>query len=263
MVGEYRDVTWRQGDIFVLPDGDRTIGIVISHDCDICADPEIEPCIEWIPISIDEKVKGELTLGKNPRVLQTRLDGSSGLLIAKMQAPDKRIIGKPDFVEEATRWHGQLLPAELTVFRRWLSARYSRSAFPNAFEDSMRKIQGRIDKLASKKGAGIRGLYFDLDDNTMQERRSVDGPYELGIYVVYPPETPETDAIDFCKQLKDIFDDTFFDGLAWQEIHLLSCDQFSEDVFPLSLALNTKTWRVDHRSLGGIPASQCAPEPDR
>lgn len=261
MVGEYRNSDWRQGDIFVLPDAEQTAGILISHDCDICADLDTEPYIEWIPLALTQEVAGSQALGKNPRTLQVRLNALPQLAV--MHAKDKKILGKSDFMERARREARQLLPAELTILRRWLSARYSRSAFPNAFEQSMRKVQGKIDKLSDKKGSGIRALYFDLDDNTMQERIEADGPYELGIYVIYPSETPEVDVIDFRDKLQGIFEEQFFDGKDWKEIQLIDCTHASEDNFPHSLALNTKTWRVDHRSLGGVPSSQLAPEPDR
>jgi hypothetical protein len=264
MAGEHRDTEWRQGAVFSLQGECGSIGIVISHDCDICADEDVEPCIEWIPLSVDKEMQGSLTLGKNPRLLQTILYADdSSLRTANLDAREKRLVSKAEFMRSAKLFDWQLSLSGLSVFRRWLSARYSRSAFPNKFEELMRRIQEKIDKLSDKRGKGVRGLYFDLDDNALIERDLEDGPYELGVYVVYPPETAIEEANNFAKDLRTLFEAEFLHDLEWHDIHLLFCNALCEDVFPLSIALNTKTWRVDHRSLAGIPSQQYAPEPDR
>jgi len=124
--------------------------------------------------------------------------------------------------------------------------------------DSIRK---RIDELSKKSGAGIRALYFDVDDGHMTERTGDDEPYELLIYVVYTLAEIAEDAVKFAEKLKAIFEKQFCKEGVWQRIELISCDAVCEDEFPLLLANATKTWRVDHRSLSG--SGDVLPEPDR
>lgn len=270
MPGKYRDTTWRQGTIFHVPAQNGSaelLGAIASHDCDICADADVEPCIEYVEVDLNGDEKGSLTLGKNPRHLQAKIyDDTERAIRADFDIRRRSFIGKSSFFSEAMRFSHQLQDRDVTVLRRWLAGRYGRSAFPNAFEKLMGgRIQKRIDHLSNKKGKDIRGLYFDLDDNRLIERHEGDDPYELAIYVVYPPDTDDADAEDFAKVIGEVFKAEFFDEMtsSWTGIQLISCNEISEDVFTLSLALSTKTWRVDHRSYGGLPATGIYPEPDR
>lgn len=253
MSGEYRDSPWRQGDAFALRDasGIDRLCIIASHDCDICADGDIEPTIEWLPLDLIEKLDGSTTYGKNPRKLHVALEQRGEVEICvQMDVRCREQLAKPDFFERASLHRAQPSDRDRTVFRRWLSARYFRSAFANEFEVQMTRVAQKIDALAKKKGETIRGLYFDVDDNTTLERKLGEDPYGLAIYVVYPPDTEDTVALEFAVSLGSIFTKEFLEGDTgiWQGIQLLSCDAISEDVMPLSLALSTKPWRVDHRS---------------
>jgi hypothetical protein len=268
MTGEHRDTTWRQGAVFTLPNeqGDDVLGVIATHDCDICADSSIEPSLEYIPAIPADKLDGNLTFGKHPRTLHvTVINDNNGEQIVELDVRARLAIDKNAFFNRAAFYSHQLQSRDVVVFRRWLSARYGRSAFANAFEDQMRRVTGRIDRLAQNRGTGIRALYFDVDENQLMERSAADAPYELAIYVVYPSDTRDEDAESFATALADIFKNEFLDlaTATWSGIELLSCDPIAEDVFPLVLHLSTKPWRVDHRSYKGLPEKGLYPEPDR
>jgi hypothetical protein len=270
MIGEHRDTAWRQGLIFHVPAKDgapEIFGVIVSHDCDICADADVEPCIEYVKADLKGESNGSLTFGKNPRRLQAQVYNNSGEAInADFDIRKRTFMMKSSFFAGAIRFSHQLQERDVTVLQRWLAARYGRSAFPNAFEKLMGKhVQERIDRLSEKKGKSIRGLYFDLDDNRLIEREEGGDPYELVIYIVYPPDTDDTEAEGFAKAIGEVFKAAFFEEKTarWSGIQLVSCDAVSEDIFTLSLALSTKTWRVDHRSYKGSPAACIYPEPDR
>jgi len=270
MPSENRNVTWRQGDIFTIPAKEgllALLGVIASHDCDICAEDDVEPIVEILQVRIVDTEEGSLTLGKNPRRLHATIyiDGTNAINV-ELDIRTRDLLAKREFLSEAEKYSHQLDRGSVRVFQRWLAGRYGRSAFPNAFEGWMRgKVQEKIDRLSDKRGHGIRALYFDLDENQMIERSESDDPYELAIYVVYPGSTDDDEAKAFAHALSEIFKNAFFDKAKeiWARIHLLSCDQFPEDVFPLALANSAKSWRVDHRSYGGSPASSVQPEPDR
>jgi len=256
--------------IFCLPAEDvrpAIFGAVISHDCDICANNEIEPTVEYVAVDLNVDEDGSLTLGKNPRRLQTQIYSDNAEAInAHLDIRQRGAIEKSLFFSEAVSFSHQLQGRDVTVLKRWLAGRYGRSAFPNAFERLMRgRVQKRIDRLSNKRGKHIRGLYFDLDDNRLVERSEDDDPYELVIYIVYRPDSDDVEAADFAEAIYGIFKSEFFDEerCSWTGIQLSSCDAVSEDNFALSLAMSTKTWREDHRSYGGLPAVGIYPEPDR
>ena len=71
-MGEWsRETHWRQGS--VLPDDaskalelshpespERTFVVVISHDCDLAADPDREPLVELVPKHFNYETNGQL-----------------------------------------------------------------------------------------------------------------------------------------------------------------------------------------------------------
>jgi hypothetical protein len=239
------------------------MGIIASHDCDLCADLEIEAVIEYVPLGLIDALNGSMTLGKNARRLHAQIiDGDQQKQVVELDIRKRATIPKDNFVEQAKTYAYQLAPQEVVVFRRWLSARYARSAFANAFEVQMDRVRDRIDRLAKTHGSPIRAMYFDVDDNQLVERSEADGPYALAIYVIYPPATADDEAVAFAKRLAQIFSKEFCDTAtkAWTGIELTSCDAISEDVFPLALALSTKPWRVDHRSYSGQQGANLYPD---
>lgn len=270
MSDENRNTTWRQGALFLLPGAqgqDDRLGVIASHDCDLCADDEVEPQVEYLLVELDGEKNGNFMLGKNVRVLQAVARSAHGTeRLVTISVHRRAFIEKRDFYVRAIWLPQQLDDGNVIVFRRWLTARYGRSAFPNAFENLMRgKVENKIGELSKQKGEVIRGLYFDLDDNHLRERGAEDGPYELRIYVVYPPDTLDSDATLFAQRLDDILRKAFYDESknSWSGVELISCDALSEDAFSLFMANNTKTWRVDHRSYTGAPEFSLFPEPDR
>jgi len=167
MTDENRDTPWRQGTLFVLPDADGQrdlIGVIASHDCDLCADDDVEPEVEWIQAELDVGKNGNLTFGKNARLLQATARGHDGTeQLVTLSIRRRAFFGKREFYARARPFPHQFDDRDVIVFRRWLAARYGRSAFPNAFEDLMRgKVEGKIDELSKKKGEGIRALYVRI-----------------------------------------------------------------------------------------------------
>jgi len=265
MTDEYRDIAWRQGAVFTFANGAGTgeMGVIASHDCDLCADLEVESAIEFVPLSLIGALNGSMTLGKNARRLHVHIvDDNQQQQIAELDIRKRAIIPKDGFVQSAEAYPYQLAPQEVVVFRRWLSARYARSAFANAFEVQMDRVRNRIDNLARTHGLPIRAMYFDVDDNQLVERSDADEPYALAIYAVYPPATADAEAAQFATRLAQIFSKEFCNPTTkvWTGIELTSCDAISEDVFPLALALSTKPWRVDHRSYRGQQAADLYPD---
>ena len=223
----------------------------------------METFIEYVPLCLIGALNGSMTLGKNARRLHIQIvaDQQQQQMV-ELDIRKRASIRKDDFVQSTRAHSHQLLPEEVVVFRRWLSARYARSAFANAFEVQMDRVRERIDRLAKTHGLHIRAMYFDVDDNQLIERSAADEPYALAIYAVYPPATADDDTAQFATRLAQIFSKEFCNPVTkvWAGIELISCDAISEDVFPLSLALSTKSWRVDHRSYKGQQGADLYPD---
>jgi len=208
MAGEYRGSTWRQGAVFRYQDtvGNKQLGVIATHDCDICADLEVEPVVEYLQASPIVASNGSMTFGKNARRLHVSIfDGRKREQAVALDVRERASMPKDDFVQRAEPYEYQLASQDVVVFRRWLSARYSRSAFANAFEVQMDRVRERIDRLAKTHGHRIRAMYFDVDDNQLVERGKGEEPYALAIYVVYPPDANDAEAQNFATRLKQIF----------------------------------------------------------
>jgi len=268
MPSDNRTIEWRQGDVFSRLDehSEEIVGIVISHDCDICASDEQEPSIEWIDVTFLQKVDGSRTFGKNPRILHLEATSGDAPLSIEVSIQTRKLLDKQIFFSSAARHASKLGQNEVRVLRRWLAARYSRSAFPNSFELALSKtkVVAKLDQLAKQKGAGIRALYFDLDDNELVERAPTDDPYDLRIYVVYPPSTADDEGEKFSIAVHDVFKKAFLNEQtqSWELVRLTSCDAVSENEFPFALSLSTKPWRLDYRSLAGESLAAYLPEPN-
>jgi hypothetical protein len=257
-----------QGTVVCLTDPEQKtelVGVVVSHDCDICASSKVEPYIEVVQADFTKKQDGNLTFGKNPRILQLEIRAekeSKELVTFDIRSLIR--VQKESFFHNAKPYRCQLISRDIVVLRRWMAARYGRSAFPGAFEDLLRNsVFDKLEKLASAKGKNIRALYFDLDNNQLIERKEGDDPYELAIYVVHPSDTDNDEAASFASDVASIFRQGFFKESThtWEGVRLLSCDSISEDTFTLELANNTKPWRLDHRSYGSLPDAGVFPNP--
>lgn len=83
-----RKPPWRQGHVLTREaaialnltpaEGEETVPIVISHDCDVAADPTKEPNVEVIRVQIIEEAKGQFTHSKNARTLHLQFSQGEG-----------------------------------------------------------------------------------------------------------------------------------------------------------------------------------------
>jgi hypothetical protein len=154
-MGEWtRSTPWRQGSILArevteivetatsVASGSPSLAIVISHDCDIAADPSIEPNIEVIWCSLIKKENGSLTHAKNPRRLHLALREtiSHSRVFIEIRSAHKSFIAKPILAGHKPSSAYALEPADREILQRWLAARYRRHAFPDEFEAAFKKV---------------------------------------------------------------------------------------------------------------------------
>ncbi|WP_158756152.1 hypothetical protein [Dyella sp. S184] len=239
------------------------LALLVTHDCDICADDALEPDVEFIEASIDQRKEGNLTLGKNPRTLQVEAKDCTEEIVLQVAIQNRRRMNKQEFFSNVTKARHQLALREVAVLRRWLAARYTRSAFPNSFQELLdkTKVAEKLDALAKRHGSQIRGVFFDLDNNQLIELSAEKRLHELHIYVVYLQDSSDDDAERYAKSVEKLFKDAFFDAEEeWTGIRLLSCEPYSEDAFSYALALSSKSWLSDHRSFAGYPAASHFPD---
>jgi len=266
-----RETSWRQG--YVLADGtvdkfglrdaqspEKTVVVVVSHDCDLAASPDKEPDIEMIIGRLIEKSDGNFTHAKTPRVLHVEFTAPDGPKLVELAATKKVRIAKSEFIDHEPRQEFHLDPPGQSILQRWLGARYRRAAFPDMFEDRLNKsgASARLSKILKPVGKHICAIFFDIDDGKEVRRTEPDDTYGLAIILLYPSQPngqeSEAAAVKVKEQIETLFKELFFnEGKTWKEIELLECIVMSDDALTYAQSTLLKQWRLEHLSLREDP----------
>ena len=155
--------------------------VLITQDCNIVADDDKESQVEvafGYCAQAGENVN-ELAKGKNPRRFLTDIAPDVHLVwdVRHRLSVSKTVLS----VDLGTaKPLGRLLDADLREFRAWLGRRYSRPAFPDAFNERLRPAMPVIDKaVKSEAFRSIRAVFYwitERDDELLEA-----APYHLRI----------------------------------------------------------------------------------
>jgi len=217
--------------------------VLISHDCDLSNDKDLEP--EYILGKLSESEDGNLSHGKNPRKL----------CLAHPTDPTKFIEleqhKKAKFSQNLLRNNTAPTPVfsenSLKILRYWLASRYSRSAFPDTFENRMRlnKKRDNLQNTLKKFGKDILVIYVDLYGDTATEKAEED-PYLLKIYLVYDT-TAAPESRKQCEKAADIIRGIFkdFNPDSKDQICLEACEVVADSNFSLASIRKLHRWMAD------------------
>lgn len=266
-----RDTDWRQADLLTCKaavalglvgatDQGRRV-IVITHDCDLPHESEL--CIEVIIAELvikDPKPDPQLSYSKNPRRLHLVYEGTDAApLIFELRHGDRRSVPKGDFAEHAVKDNSLALRFEAKrALKQWLAARYGRPAFPNAFEERLRKRSGKrnveqlIAKILEPDAKYLVGLFFDLGEQRGAE--AVEGePYTLSMSVVYDAteggSNARLSAERVAEQLRELFETTYGKPDVATEIALDACEAVADTHLTLADLRRVDQWRLEYISL--------------
>jgi hypothetical protein len=131
---------------------------VLTQDCDILRDAEKEPFIDFLAGDYAAAKNGNLSKGKNPRSLQIEFEGN----IVEFHIHDyfrikKEIVALLDIHFSASSFDAEA--ARLIV--RWISRRFTRAAFPDAFNARLQGIE-RLTKNSLMELVSL--IYVDVSD---------------------------------------------------------------------------------------------------
>lgn len=256
-MGEWsRETPWRQGN--VLPDDaskalalshpecpERTFVVVISHDCDLAADPDREPFVELVTGRVIDAIKAD-SHAKSARRLQIEFHGPQGLLAAELSAVHKAFVKKDDLAPFDPRTDASLDAQGLSILQRWLAARYRRAAFPDEFERRVKeaKMPRRIEKALDTAGKHVVAVFFDVDGGEDFQRNGPDDLYRLGIYLLYDTGQNESDAEAAARSAADDIEKAFESAFqiqdkVWRNIRLEYCRVVADQAMSNSGDSNT------------------------
>ena len=267
-----RDTDWRQGDLLtceaaaalgLVGAADQGRCVIVTHDCDLPHDSEL--CVEVIVAELvvkEPKPDPQLSNAKNPRRLHLAYEGTDAAsLILELRHGDRRSVPKDDFAKRAIKDYNLALPIEAKrALKQWLAARYGRPAFPNAFEERLRKPSGKrtveylIAKILEPNAKYLVGLFFDLGEQRGAE--AVKGePYALSVSVVYDATKGSGEARESAEgvatQLRDLFEMTYGTPDVATEIALDACEAVADTHLSLADLRRVDQWRLEYISLQG------------
>ena len=202
MLGLERDTKWRQGSILkqedakklglVLPNNPNTRAIVISHDCDLPNDKE--PEVEVIIGLVVSKIDPNYVRVHNVRCLHLTYDSTKDIgkhFFIELRHRERRVVEKDQFSRAKAPDSTLCLPEdEKQALKQWLAAHYWRPAFPNAFEDRLRKsihkdtVEKKMAKILARANQYLAAVFFDLGKGRHSELPENE-PYYLKITIVY------------------------------------------------------------------------------
>jgi hypothetical protein len=260
-------IDWRQGDLLTREAttrltaqsgavGGKCRAVVITHDCDLAHDEETS--VELIVARVVDTANPQFSHAKNPRKLHLGYEIEGGQsVVVELRHAARCAVSKAEFEKYASR-DAQLLVDTKRTLKQWLAARYGRPAFPNAFEDRLRKrvggknVVGKIGKILEPEAKHLIGLFFDLGEQRLAEIPE-DEPYALSIFVVYDAieggSQARRSAEKVANQLRELFEKAYGKPDTATEIALDVCEAVADTSITLADLRRVDQWRLEYISL--------------
>ncbi len=196
-----RSSGWKQGSLIGLSDvvslinaavdriptsvGDKDeIGlIVISQDCDLVQELVKEPYVELIVCKKATKPKPQYLYGRNPRILEIGISESDDeMSIHQVSVHDRFRVEKSLFKHRAPDTTRSLQDKQRKILCGWIGKRYTRPAFPDAFNQRLIPVEKNLEKLLkSDSSHHVTGIFI----NGADQEHSDNNPYSILVQVTY------------------------------------------------------------------------------
>lgn len=192
-----RRAGWRQGRLVELGDlpallaasvdrvpepGETPVRlVVVTQDCDLVGEPDIEPFVEFIVGWEIDAIEPLYQHGRNPRSLHLQTVGEyePGPSL-RFSIHDRFRVAKEALTHMVVDPHLRLEPDDAQLLRRWIAKRYTRPAFPDAFNTRLAAVDNRLERLfKSEGGQVVTGVFLDVPDDEFVDER----PYEIAVLV--------------------------------------------------------------------------------
>lgn len=178
-----RALGWHQGALIEIPHGSpvskfvpegTAYALVASQDCDVVAHPNTESHVDLLPARVVDESNGALQHGKHPRRLCLQLaDGR----FATVDVRQRVTISKEAVTDLAPLHPSAPQPDQRRLLARWLGKRYTRHAFPDAFNERLRAQHSKLERLSKKQQSALVTAIFLILNS---EEELVDGvDYEV------------------------------------------------------------------------------------
>jgi hypothetical protein len=151
--------------------------IVISHDCDVTnADFHVEPQVEFIRVALLPKSHkhGHYFWAKNPRTYQLEDPSTGASVVWQFSIHDRVSVPRQFLLNAAPDQQRSLSLHNLKRLRLWLARRYSRVAFPDAFNERIHAATKQLRSKLKSKGDLLTAIYLLVPDKELTTGESYD-----------------------------------------------------------------------------------------
>lgn len=167
---------WRQGQILSARDGvlpgvgpldADALAVVVSTDCDVATtDFKKEPLVELLIARRAEMPDGNFRHGKNARCLQFEVVVADDRFLYEAHINERLRVDRRPLSLRKPSTTFVLAENELRTLRLWLTKRYFRAAFPDAFNARLAPAIPAIRKRLRSAGAVIDSFWIALNSAT-------------------------------------------------------------------------------------------------
>jgi hypothetical protein len=222
--------------------GDSALAILISHDCDIVHPGINEPVVEWLVATpIAKKDRDHLCLhGRNPRRLHFEHHDTVYEVLAQNRVTTSRAV-----LERVSAEANLSLTAHLTTLvTHWISKRYIRPAFPDAFNTRLQTAQRDIRRALENGHQLFRYLLIHVEP---MSELAADETYYLSILGIMVKEDYEN--AERREQCQRVINQLEGDVEACANVSVKDCELQSADSTPISVLDYYRPWDFDYLSV--------------
>lgn len=218
---------------------ENAILVLVTQDCDIVADSEKEPYLEFIlgeRITCDLESVGSFFNGKNPRKLAVEESDAEYFF----EIHDKFRVEKENFKSLTYQCSKtKLNVTNRRILIKWIAKHYLRAAFPDEFNARLSKIKAYNSFPKNSLAKQVITVFFKVED----EELSADENYKVDIAIIVADDCND----DVRKEIKKKFEDIFSEKNNFcSDVQVLD-----EDDFTLRDLHTYQRWDKDSYSLNG------------
>lgn len=192
------DAALRQGAHYKIDDTDRLL--IVSQTCDLVQGSfDREPYFEVLCIHpLGQVPSGECQGGKNSRRIEFSL-GADDQISHWYALPFERHVLARELLLDSRPNNVVDDENVLAMILRWLSRRYTRTAFPEAFVDRLNTRKKEIAKKFGRLNPYVSGVYIRLDPFD-----ELDSSSKYDVEVIFVMEAEKFDDPDQHRECSDI-----------------------------------------------------------
>ncbi|MCI0675771.1 MAG: hypothetical protein L0Y42_08355 [Phycisphaerales bacterium] len=221
---------WRKADCAL---------IVISHDCDVLNQSiTVEPQVELLKAIRSESQDGNIRFGKNPRRYEFDVVVGGNAVPHTINVNDRYSVPRDWLSHCGPDGTRKIDSQTVRSLAAWLARRYTRAAFPTAFNERTRSRAKEI-RNTLKNGVYMEGIYLLVDNRELSDSDH----YNIEIRATMQREFFEDNA----KRVKSqrVLDDVESLLASCEGVHVEKAELLSEKEFSLDDLRNFKRWDFD------------------